>query len=404
MIAKEIPPTAGMPLKFADFVFALSAKESCFEKELADFLEIEQLDIYSSGTLCLAIAFETAKRVSSRARVILPAYTCPLVAIAAHKAGMEIVLCDSKENSFCMDEERLEEICDNSVAAIVPTSIAGLAYDQSRVYEIAKANGAFIVADEAQSLGARVQGHLAGRNADFAVYSLAVGKGLSVYDGGLLAVKNPDLRMLSRKVASEWVKKDLALCLTRQLQTFGLLLAYNPFALTFVYGAGLRKNLAKKDYIEAVGDHFDFDIPAYEFDSFRKRVAGAALKRLPEFLRGNRARGLRRAEQLKNRVPALAVLAEENGSEGSWPFLMLLCKTERAREKIMSELWGAGLGLTRLFIHELGGYDYLSSIVPRTGTPNARSFAERSFSISNSPYLSDSDFEGLVGRISVLLS
>jgi dTDP-4-amino-4,6-dideoxygalactose transaminase len=46
-----------------------------------------------------------------------------------------------------------------------------------------------------------------------------------------------------------------------------------------------------------------------------------------------------------------------------------------------------------LFVHALPDYAYLAAIVPAQDVPHARDFAARSLTISNSPWMTDDDFE-----------
>lgn len=397
---RELPPTAGMPLLWQDIVAGFSWREASgdFHSKLSAFLEFSEIDLYSSGTLCLSFAFEAVREITGRKKIIIPAYTCPLVAIAAHVAGAEVILCDTETNGIDMDLEMLERICNREVAAVVATDLGGLPCNISRIREIAQSSSAFVVEDAAQSLGARLNEHPVGTNADIAVYSLAAGKGMSLYDGGIIATENLDLRKALRDAAARRVKRKPALNLLRAVQILGLWLLYNPVGLPLVYGNELRHWLRKNDPVRAVGDYFEFDIPAYEFENFRKRIGAAALKRLPEFLRDNRKRGLIRAEILRKKL-GFIIPAEIDNAEGSWPFITLLTQSEDQRNLIMDQLWQSGLGVTRLFIHELPSYDYLQAIIPKQDMPNARSFAERSFTLTNSHYLSDEDFAVVVENI-----
>ncbi len=91
------------------------------------------------------------------------------------------------------------------------------------------------------------------------------------------------------------------------------------------------------------------------------------------------------------------MLEDANGDIGTWPCLLVLMPTQRARDKALATLWPAGLGVGRMFIHALPDYDDLAPYFSGAHTPNARDFAARSLTISNSHWLQDSDFERICG-------
>lgn len=84
------------------------------------------------------------------------------------------------------------------------------------------------------------------------------------------------------------------------------------------------------------------------------------------------------------------------GTQGTWPMLMLLLPSERARDKALSALWQRGLGVSRMFIHALPDYAYLRGVVADADVPNARDFAARCLTVGNSPWLSHEDTREIV--------
>ena len=179
--------------------------------------------------------------------------------------------------------------------------------------------------------------------------------------------------------------------LLRLIQLLGYRFMYNPAALSLAYGMPLRYWLKRGDPVRAVGDQFSENIPLHKMSSLRKLIAASALKRLPETLAGNIQRAKPRAADL-NSIPGLRVLGNSAASCGTWPFLTVLCDSAPARDRALAELWCMGLGVSRLFIHDLTGYPFLAHIVPPEPMPNARSLASRILTISNSAWLTDNDF------------
>ena len=73
-----------------------------------------------------------------------------------------------------------------------------------------------------------------------------------------------------------------------------------------------------------------------------------------------------------------------------------------ANRKILE--WQSGYGVSRLFIHALPDYAYLAGVVPSQDVPHARDFAARSLSISNSPWVTDDDFETICRALEAVLT
>jgi dTDP-4-amino-4,6-dideoxygalactose transaminase len=121
-------------------------------------------------------------------------------------------------------------------------------------------------------------------------------------------------------------------------------------------------------------------------------VGTRAAARLPAFLQQLRAQAARRIAQLQC-IPGVRVLEPRPGTEGSWPFLLLQLANADRCEAALAEVWTAGLGVSCLFVHALPDYAYLADLVPRAPMPNARDFAARTLTVSNSPWLDDAAFE-----------
>ena len=76
---QELPPTAGLPLRWRDLLPGAPTLAS----DLAAQLGTPPLQLECSGTASLLIALTTLRELQpQRRRVVVPAYTCPLVAIA----------------------------------------------------------------------------------------------------------------------------------------------------------------------------------------------------------------------------------------------------------------------------------------------------------------------------------
>jgi perosamine synthetase len=397
---REVPPTAGLPLKWRDFLPPPHAV--ALETTLAALLEVPSVQLECSGTAALVVTLTTLQRASARRSVVIPAYTCPLVALAVIHCGLKPVLCDLRENHFELGLQGLETACNDDTLAIIPTHLGGRAADLARVIEIARRKGAWVIEDAAQSLGAVWREQAVGTSGDVGFFSLAVGKGLTLYEGGVLVARDAGLRQALYETSLQIAPYRLAWEIRRLLELVAYGALYRPAALRFAYGIPLRRALRKGKLIEAVGDDFSAGIPLHRVGTFRRAIGANASTRLPSFLDVL-------AEQAKERKSALArilglsVIDDAEGGRGTWPFLMVLMPTARACERALAQLWTAGLGVSRLFLYALPDYPYLTTQLGTSDVPNARDFAARMLTISNSPWLQEGDFQRICSVLAGVL-
>jgi dTDP-4-amino-4,6-dideoxygalactose transaminase len=390
---RELPPTAGLPLKWEDFRSDKSGRDS-FEDALAKFLDVPSVQVECSGTACLFIALETLKRKSNRRTVVIPGYTCPLVPMVIRKAGLRIAVCDTQPDRFDFDLNALAKICNEDTLCVVPTHLGGLVADLSPALEIAGQNGAWLIEDAAHALGASWYHDKAGTVCDLGFYSFAAGKGLTLYEGGALIARDPAMRKSLAETSRQLVPRRLDWEMLRICQLIGYGMFYNPKGLFYTYGLNLRHWLREGNPVNAAGEHFT-QIPVHKVSSFRKEIGASALTRLKEHLENNVERGRKRAERL-GEIEGLTVMKELPSTQATWPTIMVALPTRDACQSVLAQLWTRGLGVTKLFIHDLSSYAYLRGLLPDLRTPNARALSERSLTISNSLWLEEDDFQQIV--------
>jgi dTDP-4-amino-4,6-dideoxygalactose transaminase len=387
----EVPPTAGLPLEWRDFI--PGGRSPDLAGGLSAFLGVESIGVTCSGTASLVVTLEALKRRSHRRTVIIPAYTCPLVPLAVAHVGLRVRVCDvPADGGSGFDADDLARACDPDTLAVMPTHLAGMVADLEPVLAMAAGVGAYVIEDAAQALGATWRGRPVGTLGDIGCYSLSRGKGLTIYEGGFWVAREPDLRTVVARTADELLPPRGGIELMRIVEVLGYRVLYNPRGLVFAYGMPLRRSLARGDMLRVVGDEPRSTIPLHRVGAWRTRIGAAALRRLPGAIAENVGRGRARAAMLRD-IPGIDVLDERRETTGTWPLLTVRTRSREVRDRVLAELWGAGLGVGRLFLHDLTGYRYLEHIVPRAEVPHARALAAQSFTISNSVHLSEQRFQ-----------
>ena len=392
----EIPPTAGLPLTFKDLV---STRPDAFAQHLAEFLDVPAVGVECSGTACLVIILHTLHRLSSRNTVIIPAYTCPLVVWAIVQSRLQIRICDIQPDSVALDPHALAKLCDSDTLAIIPTHLGGRVVNVEPVMTLARQCGAYVIEDAAQSLGARDQGRSVGLRGDVSFFSLAAGKGLSIFEGGFWISANEDLRMELAKTSRDLVQRRLGWETLRCLQLLGYAALYRPRTLRYIYGNAVRRALRRQNPAEAAGDYFSSRIPIHRVSTWRLSVGARALRRVGDFQQTLTRMAAVRGPRLMA-VPGLTFLQDPPGTTGTWPLFMIHLPNEHLRDRVLNSLWGAGVGVARMFAYALPDYDYLRPWVGTSAVPNARRFAACSLTISNSPWLDDHRFEFILQTLS----
>lgn len=385
----EVPPTAGLPPLWRDL---FPSSTPSLAERAAVFVGVDDIQIECSGTAALVVALSALRRRSDRMSVVVPAYTCPLVAIAIAHCGLKVRLCDLAPDHFDMDPAALAAACDNDTLAIIPTHLAGRVANVDVALACARRVGAFVIEDAAQALGARSGTASVGSKGDIGFFSLAAGKGLTLYEGGLLVARDPDLRVQLRRCHDELVVANAAWEFRRATQLLGYHLLYRPRGLWLAYGLPRRRALNAGDLTAAVGDDFSLSIPLHLVGAWRQGVGARAFSRLSDFQYELATRAQQRIARLAQ-IPGVKVLRDGDDAQGTWPFLLLRMDDQAMRDAALARLWSTSLGVSRLFIHALPDYPYLASIVLPADVPNARAFAARTLTISNSPWLDDERFE-----------
>ncbi len=168
------------------------------------------------------------------AEVVMPAYTCSVVAHAITLSGNKPAFVDCNLTDYNMDLDLLPDIINEHTRAVVATHLFGYPLDLDRVEQIVAeaeqhyGHKIWLIQDCAHSFGATWNGRLVGTSGDTALYALNISKMITSIFGGMLTFQDQDLADKIRSWRDERFKKPgLLKPLLRRLYLVAVYIAFN---------------------------------------------------------------------------------------------------------------------------------------------------------------------------------
>jgi len=396
-IFRQIPPTASFPIYGRDFLSIFKA--GSLEEDIKNLLPSPYARITCSGTAALYVITQILKDLSPKRTIIIPSFICPLVALAIARAGLKIAICDIQVGRFDYDLEQLENLCSSTgdILAIIVPHLGGLPADMKAISQIVKKRGIYIVEDCAQSLGAEYDGRKVGTFGEFAFFSLCRGKGLTLYEGGVL-ITNQEYSGMVEKKFTQLVKDDFLAETMAILGFLGYSIFYRPSLFWFIFNLPWNFWNLLKNKVKAAAEYNRIDFPIYKMSRFRKALGHAFFHRLaPQIIRQRKV-----AEYYIGHLGAqenFRIMKELPGSLATYPYLTLLFPSKEKRDNAFNALNKRGLGAFIIYIHALTDYPYMKPYLPDGHYPNARQFVECSLTLSTNIFLTDKDLDAIIALL-----
>ncbi|MCX8045174.1 MAG: DegT/DnrJ/EryC1/StrS family aminotransferase [Desulfobacterota bacterium] len=405
-IFRDIPPTAGFPLHAQEIVAAITCSRG--EDPLADdfkkYLNAPYARTTCSGTAALFFICCAIQKMTSRRTILIPSFICPLVPLALRRAGFTVAVCDIGAQDFNFDQARLETICaaNRDIAAVVINHLAGIPADVEASLTVARKHNIIVIEDCAQALGAFSKDRKVGTLGDFAFFSFAAGKGLTMYEGGMMATMHEQYASLLDDAAALYAPRNAALETVRVLQLFGYWLFYRPALFWFVFTLPQQLwHLCGND-IRALREHFNLNFPLHAVSRFRIGVAHSAFTRLDGEIAQQREKALWYFRKLEG-CRGVRLLQESSGDRATYPYVTVVFDDPAARNKVLQHCVRAGIGISQIYARAIGDYPYLKKIVPAEPYDNGRLIVKRTLTLSTNTFLTEKDADEVVRIIKEML-
>ena len=380
---RQLPPTA-VPVSWPDLRRGVSPSVNVlaeFRAALADYLGVPSCQLASSGRTALYLLLNGLSQAAdhpARREVLLPAYTCPAVAKVVLDLDLQPRLVDISPQTLALKTDRLTACLSRQTLAVMWVHPFGMPHCLGDIVSQAHANGAVVIEDAAQAMGARLEGRPVGTQGDFGLYSLGPGKPLSTGGGGVLSANN---KRYVRLVEKSWAELDQPSALASrwaQLRLALLGLAFHPTGWWLATRAGLHR----------VGNHQTSW--GYTLRGLTDTQAAVGLALLDSLDQINRRRqeNARRLTACLEPIEFIQIPPAAAAAEPIYLRLPIIVAGTERRERLFRQLWAAGIGAGRMYEQPL------SEIFPQLAVepyPGAEYVARHLLTLPTHHYLTDTD-------------
>lgn len=224
-------------------------------------------------------------------KVIMPAYTCVVVAHAVISSGNIPVFLDSASGSFQPTPQDYLENIDDQTVMIIPTNLFGIAEETQALYQTIKEKhpSVFVLQDCAHSFFCQDhQGREITSWGDGAVFGMNISKLINSVKGGMLTLKDASLADKVRLIFPKKPQSPISKLWSR-LYVILATLAFSPLFFRLIHTITTRTNLLKSQtqYFEEdkIELPMDFD---QEMSSFEATIGLLSFKKYPSRINNRR--------------------------------------------------------------------------------------------------------------------
>ncbi len=181
-------------------------KTKRLESEVAHLCGTSKAVCLNSQTACAEMTLRLLG-IGEGDEVITSAYTYTATASVVCHVGANLILVDTRPDSFEMDYAQLENAITDKTKVIIPVDLGGVPCDYDRIFEIAEKKKALfqpsneiqetigriiVMADAAHAFGATWHGKPVGSIADFSNFSFHAVKNFTTAEGGAVTWRDID--------------------------------------------------------------------------------------------------------------------------------------------------------------------------------------------------------------------
>ena len=246
-----------------------------FENKFAQKFDCKYGIFFRYGRTAL-YAFLKANKIENK-EIIMPAYTCIVVAESIVHSRNRPIFVDCAENDFNMDLELAKKKINKNTKVIIATSIFGVPMNYKKLYEIVRekekqfGNKIFIVQDCAHSFGAEYDNEMLCSKGDIAIFGLNISKLITTVVGGMMTTNDEKQYKLIKKFNKDNLKSIGTIKKFRSLSYFlATYPTFNQHIYTMINWLERKKLISRfTEYYDSekiqMPDDFFEDVPEFFF-------------------------------------------------------------------------------------------------------------------------------------------
>jgi perosamine synthetase len=170
-----------------------------FERATAELTGAKHAIAVCNGTMALFTALR-AMDIGPGDEVIVPNFTFIASANAVILAGAVPVLCEVREDTFCIDMAEAERLLTRRTKAIMPVHLYGQSADMSEVMAFAGRHQIRVLEDAAEGIGVRFGGRHVGSFGDMGILSYYGNKTITCGEGGIVLTNDDALAKAAYRI------------------------------------------------------------------------------------------------------------------------------------------------------------------------------------------------------------
>jgi len=171
-----------------------------FEKGFANNLETSK-EHFLSTTSCTEAIFLSVDlfEFNKNDEIIIPSISFPSVGSAIVSKKSKIVFCDVDKRTLNVRAKDIEPYITNRTKAVFITHYGGVSCDMDPIIELCNNHNIKIIEDSACAIKSFYKGKACGTMGDMGMWSLDAMKTLSTADGGMMYIKDMELRAIAEE-------------------------------------------------------------------------------------------------------------------------------------------------------------------------------------------------------------